>query len=176
MHLAQPWSRAHLFEKIRETLWPASLRGTDLRFRAARSGYAAVFSDASEFLCCRRTAYGNYRHLPLDDPGGAGRAGYVGTMISGIEMKIGENDEIVVRGPHIFPGYWNRSGRILRVSCKTDGSTPEIPGRSKRSWNWRISGRIKNLIILNSGHQHYARIHRRKKSGGFFRRPSRSSR
>jgi len=41
--------------------------------------------------------------LHSDDPGVPVEPGYVGTMISGIEMKIGENEEIVVRGPHIFP-------------------------------------------------------------------------
>src|SRR5207237_4138857 len=44
----------------------------------------------------------------LDDPRVPVEPGYVGTVITGIEMKIGENEEIVVRGPHIFPGYWNR--------------------------------------------------------------------
>ena len=32
----------------------------------------------------------------------------VGPAIPGIEMKLGEHDEILVRGPNIFPGYWNR--------------------------------------------------------------------
>src|SRR3990172_3198386 len=35
-------------------------------------------------------------------------AGRVGPAISGIEMKLGANDEILVRGPNVFPGYWNR--------------------------------------------------------------------
>jgi len=78
--------------------------------------------------------------------------GYVGTAISGIEMKISENEEILVRGPHhIFPGYWNKpeeTARVLQDGWFHTGDQGEVNVRG----NWRISGRIKNLIILNSGH------------------------
>src|SRR5262249_6676018 len=43
----------------------------------------------------------------MDDPRRVD-PGRVGPAISGIEMKLGENDEILVRGPNVFPGYWNR--------------------------------------------------------------------
>jgi long-chain acyl-CoA synthetase len=87
----------------------------------------------------------------LDDPRLPVEPGYVGTAITGIEMKIGENEEIIVRGPHIFPGYWNRpeeTARVLQDGWFHTGDQGEVNVRG----NWRISGRIKNLIILNSGH------------------------
>jgi long-chain acyl-CoA synthetase len=87
----------------------------------------------------------------LDDPRVPVEPGYVGTAISGIEMKLAENEEIVVRGPHIFPGYWNRpeeTARVLQDGWFHTGDQGEVNVRG----NWRISGRIKNLIILNSGH------------------------
>src|SRR6266513_3145797 len=87
----------------------------------------------------------------LDDPRVPVEPGYVGTVITGVEMKIGENEEIVVRGPHIFPGYWNRpeeTARVLQQGWFHTGDQGEVNVRG----NWRISGRIKNLIILNSGH------------------------
>jgi len=87
----------------------------------------------------------------LDDPRLPVEPGYVGRAISGIEMKISENEEIVVRGPHIFPGYWNRpeeTARVLQDGWFHTGDQGEVNVRG----NWRISGRIKNLIILNSGH------------------------
>ncbi|MBI2819335.1 MAG: AMP-binding protein, partial [Acidobacteria bacterium] len=43
----------------------------------------------------------------MDTPGSI-RPGWVGTAIEGIEMKLGERDEILIRGPNVFPGYWNR--------------------------------------------------------------------
>lgn len=87
----------------------------------------------------------------LDDPRVPVEPGYVGATIAGIEMKIAENEEIVVRGPHVFPGYWNRpeeTTRVLRDGWFHTGDQGEVNVRG----NWRISGRIKNLIILNSGH------------------------
>jgi long-chain acyl-CoA synthetase len=87
----------------------------------------------------------------LDDPRVAVEPGYVGQAIRGIEMKIADNEEIVVRGPHIFSGYWNRpeeTARVLRDDWFHTGDQGEVNARG----NWRIIGRIKNLIILNSGH------------------------
>ena len=87
----------------------------------------------------------------MDDPCIPAEPGYVGPTIDDIEMKIGENEEIVVRGPHIFPGYWNRpeeTARALSDGWFHTGDQGEVTVRG----NWRIIGRIKNLIILNSGH------------------------
>jgi long-chain acyl-CoA synthetase len=86
----------------------------------------------------------------MDDPRQV-EPGRVGPAIEGIEMKLGENDEIVVRGPNIFPGYWNRAqetAKVLRDGWFHTGDQGEVDGAG----NWRIIGRIKNLIILGSGH------------------------
>ena len=77
--------------------------------------------------------------------------GLVGPAINGVEMKLGENDEIIVRGSNIFPGYWNRpqeTTKALRDGWFHTGDQGEV----NAAGNWRISGRIKNLIILSSGH------------------------
>jgi long-chain acyl-CoA synthetase len=87
----------------------------------------------------------------MDDPRIAAEPGRVGQAIPGIEIRTGEDDEILVRGPNIFPGYWNRPGETeeaLKNGWFHSGDQGEVNSRG----NWRISGRIKNLIILNSGH------------------------
>lgn len=88
----------------------------------------------------------------MDDPRETAEPGYVGSAIPGIEMRVGENEEIVTRGPHIFPGYWNRpeaTARVLEDGWLQTGDQ----GERSASGKWRISGRIKNLIVLNSGHK-----------------------
>jgi long-chain acyl-CoA synthetase len=86
----------------------------------------------------------------MDDPGRV-EPGRVGPAIKDVEMKLGENDEIVVRGPNVFPGYWNRpheTAKVLRDGWFHTGDQGEI----NAAGNWRIVGRLKNLIILGSGH------------------------
>jgi long-chain acyl-CoA synthetase len=86
----------------------------------------------------------------MDDPPHV-EAGRVGPAISGIEMKLGEDEELIVRGPNIFPGYWNReqeTAKALREGWFHTGDQGEVDAAG----NWRIIGRIKNLIILGSGH------------------------
>jgi len=86
----------------------------------------------------------------MDDPRHV-EPGRVGPAIPGIEMKLGENDEILVRGPNIFPGYWSRpeqTAQAFRDGWFYTGDQGDVHA----SGNWRITGRLKNLIVLNSGH------------------------
>ncbi|HLW85951.1 MAG TPA: AMP-binding protein [Candidatus Sulfotelmatobacter sp.] len=87
----------------------------------------------------------------MDDPLHV-EPGRVGPAIPGIEMRLGENEEMVVRGPNVFPGYWNRpqqTAEALRDGWFHTGDQGEMDA----SGNWRIVGRIKNLIVLGSGHK-----------------------
>jgi len=87
----------------------------------------------------------------MDDPHNVA-PGRVGPAIPGIEMRLGDNDEIVVRGPNVFPGYWNRpqqTADALRDGWFRTGDQGEMDAAG----NWRIVGRIKNLLVLGSGHK-----------------------
>ena len=87
----------------------------------------------------------------MDDPNRV-EVGRVGPAIPGMEMRLGENDEIVVRGTNIFRGYWNRpeqTEEALRGGWFHTGDQGEV----NAAGNWRIAGRIKNLIVLGSGHK-----------------------
>jgi len=142
--------RALIFRKIRERFGP--------HIRALICGSAPLAPETQQFFLMLGVpvlqAYGLTETTgicTLDDPRVPVEPGYVGTVIIGIEMKLAENEEIVVRGPHIFPGYWNRpeeTARVLQDGWFHTGDQGEVNVRG----NWRISGRIKNLIILNSGH------------------------
>jgi long-chain acyl-CoA synthetase len=87
----------------------------------------------------------------MDDPNRV-EVGRVGPAILGMEMRLGEHDEIVVRGANIFAGYWNRpeqTADALRDGWFHTGDQGEVNAEG----NWRIAGRIKNLIVLGSGHK-----------------------
>jgi len=142
--------RKLIFSKIRERFGP--------HLRALICGSAPLAPETQQFFLMLGIpvlqGYGLTETTgicTLDDPRVPVEPGYVGTAITGIEMKIAENEEIIVRGPHIFAGYWNRpeeTARVLQDGWFHTGDQGEVNVRG----NWRISGRIKNLIILNSGH------------------------
>src|SRR5437879_13363102 len=91
----------------------------------------------------------------MDDPRRV-TAGCVGPAIDGVEMRLGEAEEILVRGSNIFPGYWNRpeeTARVLRDGWFHTGDQGEVD----RPGNWRIIDRLRNLIILSEG-QHHALV------------------
>ena len=77
--------------------------------------------------------------------------GRVGPAVPGIEMKLGENHEILVRGPNVFPGYWNRPETTAKVLMDGWFCTGD-QGEADEKGNWKIVGRLKDLIIPSSGH------------------------
>ena len=86
----------------------------------------------------------------LDDPRDF-TPGRVGPAIPGVEMKLGDEDEILVRGPNVFAGYWNRPEATEKSTLDGWFRTGDQGSVDERG-NWAITGRLKNLIILNSGH------------------------
>jgi long-chain acyl-CoA synthetase len=86
----------------------------------------------------------------MDDPR-AFCPGRVGPAVTGIEMRLGEGDEILVRGPNLFAGYWNRPEQMEKVMVEGWFRTGD-QGAIDEAGNWSIIGRLKNLLILNSGH------------------------
>ncbi len=86
----------------------------------------------------------------MDDPRHV-EPGTVGPAISGIEMKLGDASEILVRGPNVFPGYWKRPEETAKVLAGGWFHTGD-QGEQTAAGNWRIIGRLKNLLILSSGH------------------------
>jgi long-chain acyl-CoA synthetase len=87
----------------------------------------------------------------MDDPHHV-EPGRVGPAVPGTEMKLGENDEILVRGPNVFSGYWNRPLETENARHEGWFHTGD-QGEVNAGGNWRIVGRIKNLIVLGSGHK-----------------------
>ena len=143
--------RRFIFSKIKDRFGP--------NIRALICGSAPLAPETQQFFLMLGIpvlqAYGlteTTAICTLDDPRVPVEPGYVGTAVNGIEMKVGENEEILVHGPNIFPGYWNRpeeTARALQDGWFHSGDQGEVNVRG----NWRIIGRIKNLIVLNSGHK-----------------------
>jgi len=84
------------------------------------------------------------------------RAGTVGFALPGVDIRLGEGDEILVRGPNVFAGYWQQPEATNAVFLD-DGwfATGDI-GSFDGDGYLSIVGRSKELII-SGGYNVYPR-------------------
>jgi long-chain acyl-CoA synthetase len=74
----------------------------------------------------------------------------VGHALPGIEVRIGANDELQVRGPSVMLGYWHRPEETARTK---DADGWLHTGDQARIDNGRITitGRIKDILVTSTG-------------------------
>jgi acyl-CoA synthetase (AMP-forming)/AMP-acid ligase II len=72
----------------------------------------------------------------------------VGLPLPGIEARLGEDDEIQLRGPQVFKGYW-RDEEATRAAFTTDGwfRTGDLGRIDHDTRELVIDGRLKDVII-----------------------------
>ncbi len=74
----------------------------------------------------------------------------VGRPLTGIEVKIGENQELLVRGPNVMIGYWHKPEETKRV-LEADGWLHTGDQTRIESGRITITGRIKDIIVTSTG-------------------------
>src|SRR5256885_1175079 len=81
---------------------------------------------------------------PYDGPRQPGRVGY---PFPGVEVRLGELDEVLLQGGQVFQSYW-RNPKATEEAFTPDGflKTGDI-GAIAEDRNLAIRGRIKELII-----------------------------
>jgi len=73
----------------------------------------------------------------------------VGRPIPGVEVRIGGNDELLVRGPNVMAGYLNRPEDTQRAI--EDGWLHTGDQAAIRNGRIAIKGRIKDILVTSSG-------------------------
>ncbi len=74
----------------------------------------------------------------------------VGEIMPGVELRIGDNDELLIKGPMVMLGYWNNHQATSEILSDDGwlhtGDKARIDGRVVY-----ITGRIKDILILSNG-------------------------
>lgn len=126
------------------------------RLRLAVSGGAPLDRNVARFLCGLGLplveGYGLTEAAPvvtattLEDS----LPGSVGRPLHGVEIKLGERDELLIRTPSTMLGYWRNDEATAEVLEKSGwmrtGDIAEI-----RDGRIFIRGRLKELIVLSTG-------------------------
>ncbi|HEY0139050.1 MAG TPA: AMP-binding protein [Nannocystis sp.] len=88
--------------------------------------------------------------VTMDKPGQI-EPGHVGHALRGCELKLDPDGELLVRGPNIFSGYWNRpeaTADAIRDGWFHTGDRCDLTATG----NLKILGRVKNILVPESGH------------------------
>ncbi len=75
----------------------------------------------------------------------------VGLPMPGVEVKLGENDALLVRGPNVMLGYWNNP-EATKAVISPDGwlNSGDIASIDAQG-HVTITGRLKEIIVLSTG-------------------------
>ena len=126
------------------------------RFRAMMSGGARLEPDVGRFFQALGIAvmqgYGQTEAGPVisANPADATRIDTVGRSLEGVDLRIAEDGEILVRGPLVMDGYWGRpeeTRAALRDGWLHTGDIGALDGDGYL----RITDRKKDMIVLSSG-------------------------
>jgi len=77
--------------------------------------------------------------------------GSVGIPIRGVKVKIGQNDELLVKGPGVMLGYWNNHAATAKVIGPDGWLHTGDQARIDDTGHIFITGRLKDILILSNG-------------------------
>ena len=79
------------------------------------------------------------------------KVGSIGTPFDGIEMKIGPQDEILIKGPNVMQGYFNKPDETLKaIDSEGYYHTGDV-GYKDADGHFYVTDRLKDLFKLSNG-------------------------
>ncbi len=84
-------------------------------------------------------------------PAGGIKLGWAGKAGDGTDIKIGAEDEVMVRGPNVFAGYWRDSEKTQEAIDAEGWLRTGDCGELDSNGYLAITGRIKDIMITSGG-------------------------
>ena len=126
------------------------------RMRVATSGGAALATAAAQFLVGLGLPMVEGYGLTEAGPVVTSKAiegslpGSVGQPLPGLEIRIGEQSELLVRSPAVMNGYWQNQ-QATAAALSPDGWLRTGDIAEMRNGSVFITGRLKEIIVLSTG-------------------------
>lgn len=79
------------------------------------------------------------------------KVGSIGTPFEGIEMKIGPQDEILIRGRNVMQGYYNKPEETAKVLDDEGFYHTGDVGYQDKDGHFYVTDRLKDLFKLSNG-------------------------
>ena len=74
----------------------------------------------------------------------------VGLPLRGLEVRVGANEELLIRGPSVMLGYWNNHAATAQM-IDSDGWLHSGDQARIEGGHIYITGRIKDILVLSNG-------------------------
>jgi long-chain acyl-CoA synthetase len=75
----------------------------------------------------------------------------VGKPIQGVEVKLGENNALLIKGPNVMLGYWNNDKATREILSPDGWLNSGDTARVDDEGRVYITGRLKEIIVLSTG-------------------------
>ena len=84
-------------------------------------------------------------------PAGRLKLGWAGVAAAGTELRIGEGDEVLVRGPNVFVGYWGQPEKTAEAIDAEGWLHTGDCGAIDEEGYLSIRDRLKDILITSGG-------------------------
>jgi long-chain acyl-CoA synthetase len=75
----------------------------------------------------------------------------VGCTIPGVEVKLGEHDALLIKGPNVMLGYWDNPQATRQILSDDGWLNSGDTARIDAQGHVYITGRLKEIIVLSNG-------------------------
>ncbi len=148
-HLLWPWLETLVAKKV--------MSGLGGRLRGAMSGGAALSSGVSRVFIGLGLpilqGYGMTESSPVvcSNTFEDNVPGSVGRPIPGVQVKLGENDALLIHGPNVMLGYWKDPEATRAVMTDDRWLNSGDIARIDETGRITITGRLKEIIVMSTG-------------------------